>query len=81
MLQAIKIIRNKRQLNSSDLRKRYLNNRNIKELMTMLLPKKPTEDELKGRFSGNLSWRMLRGEHNFNTVIILPFNNLLRNIF
>lgn len=38
------------------------------ELAELMTPKKVTEDELKGRSSGSLSWKLSRGEQNINTV-------------
>lgn len=57
-------LRQKRQAGSSTARKKFLTLRTLAELSELLIIRDPTEDELKGRSSGSLSWRLERGEAN-----------------
>jgi peptide-N4-(N-acetyl-beta-glucosaminyl)asparagine amidase len=66
LISAIIMLRKKRQLNVSEARKKFLNLRSISELAELLIERKPTEDELKGRSSGSLAWRLQRGETNLS---------------
>lgn len=58
----IVMLRNERQFPLSASRKRYLEERTIQELVELLTPRSCTEDELVGRQTGSLEWRMARGE-------------------
>lgn len=62
LCRAIMKLREKRQSRCTEAEKRYLNRRSMFELIDLMMPKQPTEDEKKGRSSGSLSWRMQRGE-------------------
>lgn len=62
------LLKTKRQQACTNVRKKYLLKRVLFELAEMLTPKKVTDDELKGRSSGSLSWKLSRGEQNINTV-------------
>lgn len=62
LLTAIYLLRQKRQVNCSTLRKRHLKKRTLFELIGMMLPRQPTDNEKKGRSSGSLSWKLARGE-------------------
>lgn len=62
LLKTIYLLRRKRQVTSSSLRKMYLRKRTLFELIGMMLPRQPTENEKKGRSSGSLSWKLSRGE-------------------
>lgn len=62
LLKSILLIREKRQKNCSKLRKRFIKMRTLNEVIQMLLPRQPTENEKKGRSSGSLSWKLSRGE-------------------
>lgn len=62
LLKTILVIRQKRQSTLSEARKRYLTKRTMLELVELMTPREPTEDEKKGRSSGDLSWRLRRGE-------------------
>lgn len=62
MIDALLELRWKRQLNVSPLRKKFLTLRTLAELAELLIVRQPTENELKGRSSGSLSWRLERGE-------------------
>lgn len=62
LLKTILQLRAKRQQNSGNFRKRYLCRRNLMEIVELLTERSPTENEKKGRSSGDLSWRTARGE-------------------
>lgn len=67
LLKSIFLIREKRQKNCSKLRKRFLKMRTLNEVIQMLLPRQPTDNEKKGRSSGSLSWKLSRGETQDST--------------
>lgn len=73
MLQTLILIKSKRQQGCTEIRKKYLLKRALLELAELLTPKKVTDDELKGRSSGSLNWKLSRGEQNINTVSFLIF--------
>lgn len=50
-------------------RKSVLMNRHIVEIVEFISPKKPSDDENKGRISGSLAWRTARGETNDESVL------------
>lgn len=62
LLKTIVLLREKRQQNLSAARKYYLKKRNVREIVDLFVQRPPTENELKGRSSGSLSWRQTRGE-------------------
>lgn len=62
LLRTILLLREKRQKNISVARKRFLAKRNLREVIQSMVERPPTDNELKGRSSGSLSWRMSRGE-------------------
>lgn len=62
LLKTILLVREKRQKNCSQLRKRFLKIRTLNEVILMLLPRQPTDNEKKGRSSGSMSWKLTRGE-------------------
>lgn len=62
LLKTILLLREKRQKNLSVARKKYLKKRNLREIIELMVQREPTENEKKGRSSGNLSWRLTRGE-------------------
>lgn len=68
LLRAIIEVRKKRQMICSEARKKYLKNRTLMELVELMMIREPTENELKGRSSGSLDWRLERGENNSNNV-------------
>lgn len=71
LLKTIYLLRQKRQANCSPLRKTYLKKRTLFELIEMMLPRLPTENERKGRSSGSLNWKLARGEGqscSFNVI-------------
>lgn len=84
-MQAIELLRGKRQEHSTDVRKKYLVKRALMELVELMVEKDPTENETKGRTSGSLSWRLQRGEQNkSNNVyheILLKEVQCLHHIF
>lgn len=78
LLNTVLKLREKRQQNCSKARKYYLRKRNLKEIIELMVERKPTENEKKGRSSGSLSWRVTRGEgqcssNNVRITNILDF--------
>lgn len=67
LLRTIYLLRQKRQSHCSALRKTYLKKRTLFELIGMMLPRQPTENEKKGRSSGSMSWKLARGEGQSST--------------
>ncbi|KAH8390257.1 hypothetical protein KR200_010687 [Drosophila serrata] len=73
-------IRIKRRRNCTAERRRLLSQRNLYEIIALTLERQPTENELKGRSSGSLSWRQSRGEHTFTNIFVFtPNEPELRN--
>ncbi|XP_055389982.1 peptide-N(4)-(N-acetyl-beta-glucosaminyl)asparagine amidase [Condylostylus longicornis] len=70
LLEAIMLLRKKRQINLSDARIKFLNKRYLNELVELTKQREPTENERKGRSSGSLSWRQERGEQHLNNFYI-----------
>ena len=70
MIDALMQLRRKRLENSSDARKKFLILRTFAELSELMIIRNPTEDELKGRSSGSLSWRLERGEANVSNFYV-----------
>ena len=64
LIDALMSLRKKRQADKSPSRKKFLTLRTFAELSELLIIREPTENELKGRSSGSLSWRLERGEAN-----------------
>jgi len=64
LISALMSLRKKRQADASSARKKFLTLRTFAELSELLIVREPTENELKGRSSGSLSWRLERGETN-----------------
>lgn len=64
LIDALMQLRNKRQSDVSKARKKFLTLRTLSELSELLIIREPTDNELKGRSSGSLSWRLERGEAN-----------------
>lgn len=62
LLRTIYLLRRKRQADCSALRKKFLTKRTLFELIGMMLPRQPTDNEKKGRSSGSMNWRLARGE-------------------
>lgn len=75
LLKTILLLRKKRQENCSAIRKKYLKRRALMELIELMTPRQPTENEKRGRSSGSLSWKLSRGEDQdcMNNVIIISF--------
>lgn len=76
LLKTILLLRGKRQKDLSTARKRFLTKRTLGEVIQSMVERDPTDDELKGRTSGSLSWRAARGEkqtNNVNIPILKPF--------
>jgi len=75
ILEAIMLLRKKRQMNLSDTRVKFLNKRYLRELVDLTKQRDATENETKGRSSGSLTWRQERGEQhltNFYLFELLP---------
>ncbi|XP_031638055.1 peptide-N(4)-(N-acetyl-beta-glucosaminyl)asparagine amidase [Contarinia nasturtii] len=62
LLKTLLLLREKRQQNLSAARRYYLKKRNLREIVDLIVQRPPTENELKGRSSGSLNWRLTRGE-------------------
>lgn len=78
ILKTILLLREKRQKDLSTARKKFLTKRTLGEIIQSMVERQPTENELKGRSSGSLSWRMSRGEKQTgtsNNVRELRFSN------
>ncbi|KAH8296968.1 hypothetical protein KR044_002100 [Drosophila immigrans] len=75
LIEALNDIRGKRQQFASDERKKFLSQRNLFEVIEMTLERTPTENELKGRSSGSLTWRQSRGEHTFTNIFVFTPND------
>lgn len=71
LLETIILLRNKRRVKLSPVRCTYLNKRSMIELVELMSPKQATENELKGRSSGSLNWKLSRGEQNVNNVKLM----------
>ncbi|XP_043647316.1 peptide-N(4)-(N-acetyl-beta-glucosaminyl)asparagine amidase [Drosophila teissieri] len=74
MVLTLEAIRSKRRRNCTADRKFFLSQRNMYEVIGLTLERKPTENELKGRSSGSLSWRQSRGEHTFTNIFVFNLN-------
>lgn len=70
LLETIMDLRKKRQIGVSPARKKFLLLRTFSELGELLIIREPTENELKGRSSGSLSWRLERGEANISNFYV-----------
>lgn len=68
-------LRQKRQAGVSVARKKFLTLRTLAELGELLIIRDPTENELKGRSSGSLSWRLGRGETNTSSFYVFTLND------
>lgn len=77
LLETILKIREKRQKNCTKARKYYLRKRNLREIIELMVERAATENEKKGRSSGDLSWRLGRGEGqcSSNNVRFIEFIN------
>ncbi|XP_055701462.1 peptide-N(4)-(N-acetyl-beta-glucosaminyl)asparagine amidase isoform X2 [Phlebotomus papatasi] len=62
LIRVILKIREKKQKDCSEARKKFLAKRTLAELVELMVMREPTVDELKGRSSGSLAWRQSRGE-------------------
>ncbi|XP_039499821.1 peptide-N(4)-(N-acetyl-beta-glucosaminyl)asparagine amidase isoform X2 [Drosophila santomea] len=76
MVLTLEAIRSKRRRNCTADRKFFLSQRNMYEVIGLTLERKPTENELKGRSSGSLSWRQSRGEHTFTNIFVFNLNEV-----
>ncbi|XP_052841030.1 peptide-N(4)-(N-acetyl-beta-glucosaminyl)asparagine amidase isoform X2 [Drosophila gunungcola] len=70
LVQTLEAIRTKRRGNCTAERRLFLGQRSMLEVIGLTLERKPTENELKGRSSGSLSWRQSRGEHTFTNIYV-----------
>ncbi|CAH1640124.1 unnamed protein product [Spodoptera littoralis] len=62
LLSCILTLREHRQRQVSEPRRRHLAKRTLQELVTLMVEKKPTDYESHGRISGSKQWRSDRGE-------------------
>ncbi|XP_068620406.1 peptide-N(4)-(N-acetyl-beta-glucosaminyl)asparagine amidase [Battus philenor] len=62
LISYIMTLRNERQKQVTEARKQFLLNRGLKELVQLMVEKKPGEYETRGRISGSKEWREERGE-------------------
>lgn len=67
LMTTIVALRNKRQANVSQARKKFLTLRTLAELSELMILREPTENERKGRSSGSIAWRLGRGECNISS--------------
>jgi peptide-N4-(N-acetyl-beta-glucosaminyl)asparagine amidase len=75
LIKAIVALRGKRQAKVTPARKKFLTLRTFAELAELLIVRQPTNDELKGRSSGSLSWRLQRGEANESTNHVISLTD------
>lgn len=73
LLKTIILLRRKRQATCSAARKKYLGQRTLFELIELLMSKEVNDNEKLGRNSGNLSWKLSRGEQNISGVSLFLF--------
>ncbi|CAG5015143.1 unnamed protein product [Parnassius apollo] len=62
LLTTILALRSARQAQVSEARRRYLAKRCLKELVQLMVERKPEDYETRGRISGSKEWRKQRGE-------------------
>lgn len=74
MNQVLMELRKKRQSDVSKARKKFLDLRTLAELAELMIQRQPTEDERRGRTSGNLKWRLERGETSLENFYIFNLN-------
>lgn len=67
LLKSILLLREKRQQSCTPARKKYLKKRNLREVIELMVQRQATDNERRGRSSGNLSWRLSRGEEKCST--------------
>lgn len=65
---AIIQIRQKRQSILSEIERKESSYLTLSELIELMIERAPTENELKGRSSGNMSWKLERGESSISNV-------------
>lgn len=75
LIGALMELRQKRQSTVTAARKKFSTLRTLSELSELLIIREPTEDELKGRSSGSLSWRLGRGEANVSNFYVFTLND------
>lgn len=66
-------IRQKRQSVLTEKERKELSYMTLSELIELMVEREPTENELKGRSSGDMSWKLDRGECTFSNVSIIIF--------
>ncbi|KRT86133.1 hypothetical protein AMK59_821, partial [Oryctes borbonicus] len=62
LLKTLMELRNERQKNLSESRRKYLTMRLLEELCELIVEKQPGDKDKKGRNSGSMAWRLARGE-------------------
>lgn len=75
LINALLQLRQKRQSQVSSARKKFLTLRTFSELGELLIIREPTENELKGRSSGSLAWRLERGEANVSNFYVFTLQD------
>lgn len=75
LINALMQLRQKRQSGVSSKRKKFLTLRTFAELGELLIIREPTENELKGRSSGSLTWRLERGEANVSNFYVFTLQD------
>lgn len=75
ILKTVLLLREKRQKDLSAARRRFLTKRTLREVIQSMVEREPTENELKGRSSGSLNWRMSRGEKQTGTTNNVIYSN------
>lgn len=80
LISSLMQLRNKRQSTVSKARKKFLTLRTLSELSELLIIREPTENELKGRSSGSLSWRLERGESNVSSRYVFMLTDRERQL-
>lgn len=68
-------IRQKRQSVLTEKERKELSYLTLSELIELMVEREPTENELKGRSSGDMSWKLGRGECSFTNVSFKQHNH------
>uniref|UniRef100_A0A1B0CRQ6 Peptide-N(4)-(N-acetyl-beta-glucosaminyl)asparagine amidase n=1 Tax=Lutzomyia longipalpis TaxID=7200 RepID=A0A1B0CRQ6_LUTLO len=76
LLRVIIKIRERKQKDCTEAKKKYLAKRTLAEVIGFTVARKPNEDELKGRSSGSLAWKQSRGEQQSNSFFTFTATDL-----
>lgn len=66
-------LRRQRQAGFPEPRRKFLNERYARELVELLLPQPEASEQLPGRISGSVAWRLARGELGHQTSASEPY--------